>query len=157
VRWTFNHALAARRHQYQKTGQGLSYGESSAKLTQWKKEYPFLQNVSCVPLQQSLRHLQRAYVNFFEGRARYPTFKSRRARQSAEFTRSAFSWDQQNESLSLAKIGRLRVRWSRVIKELPSAVTITKDCAGRWFVTLTLEEFRARLPETTASVGIDWA
>jgi putative transposase len=155
VRWTYNHALAARRDQYRETGKGPSYGDTSALLTQWKIENPFLREVSCVPLQQSLRHLQRAYVNFFEGRARYPAFKSKRDKQSAEFTKSAFNWDQQNGNLSLAKIGRLRIRWSRVIKESPSTVTITKHMAGRYFVTLTTEESRATLPGNTASVGID--
>jgi putative transposase len=72
VRWTYNRALQYRLQSYQETGKALSYGDSSAVLTQWKAapEHAFLGEVSSVPLQQTLRHLQRAFVNFFEGRAR---------------------------------------------------------------------------------------
>jgi putative transposase len=58
-------------------------------LTEWKKteELDFLNKVSCVPLQQCLRHLQTAYTNFFDGRAKYPNFKKKRNGGSAEFTR----------------------------------------------------------------------
>ena len=64
-------------------------------LTAWKREpeLTFLAEVSSVPLQQSLRHLQGAFTNFFEKRAKYPTFKTkRRSRASAEYTRSAFRY-----------------------------------------------------------------
>ena len=40
--------------------------------------------------------------NFFEGRAKYPTFKKKHGRQSAEFTAFAFTWD--GNDLSLAKM-----------------------------------------------------
>src|SRR5215469_12784287 len=53
------------------------------------------------------------------------------------------------------EIAALDVHWSRVIKETPSSITITKDSAGRYFVTLTIEESRDTLPENTVSVGID--
>jgi putative transposase len=155
VRWAFNRTLEARRDIYRQSGKGFSYGKTSALLTTWKKEHPFLTKVSCVPLQQSLRQLQRAYANFFEHRTRYPRFRSKRGRQTAEFTRSAFSWDDRNQNLALAKIGRLRIHWSKVIQSPPSTVTITKDCAGRYFVTLTAEESCLPLPENTAQVGID--
>ena len=63
-------------------------------LTAWKKEeeLAFLNDVSSVPLQQGLRHLQAAFANFFAGRTQYPTFKKKRNGGSAEFTRSAFRW-----------------------------------------------------------------
>jgi putative transposase len=56
-------------------------------LTAWKKEesLQFLNEVSCVPLQQGLRHLQRAFVNFWEKRAKYPRFKKKRNGGSADF------------------------------------------------------------------------
>jgi len=71
----------------------LGYNETSAALTQWKKQedLSFLKDVSSVPLQQSLRHLQSAFSNFFEGRAKYPTFKKKRNGGSATFTKAAFT------------------------------------------------------------------
>ena len=55
-------------------------------------EFAFLNDVSCVPTQQVLRHQQTAFKNFFEGRAKYPTFKKKTHKQSAEFTKSAFKY-----------------------------------------------------------------
>src|SRR5215470_8643899 len=95
VRYTYNWALRLSIDTDQATGKGLSYKELSAQLTLLKhqEDTTFLHEVSCVPLEPRLRHLKRASVNFFEGRARYPTFKKRRGSQSAEYTRSAFTWE----------------------------------------------------------------
>jgi putative transposase len=56
----------------------------------------------------------------------------------------------------LAKIGRLHIHWSRSFESVPSTVTITKDCAGRYFAILCLDEFVKKLPKTGLSVGIDF-
>ncbi len=156
VRFVFNRALRLRSDSYAENKTSVSYGQTSATLTGWKKEpeCQWLNEVSCVPLQQCLRHLQSAYRNFFGKRAAYPRFKSRHGEQGAEFTRSAFRWDGSQRSLTLAKIGHLRIRWSRQFASTPSTVTITKDCAGRYFVTLCLDETVAALPGTGLCVGI---
>jgi putative transposase len=71
----------------------------------------FLNEVSCVPLQQALRHQHQAYSAFFARRARYPRFKTRRSRQSAHYTRSAFTM--RGGQLRLAKMAALvRFVWS---------------------------------------------
>ena len=70
VRYTYNWALQLSIDTYQQTGKGLSYKQLSTRLTTLKQqaETLFLNEVSCVPCQQALRHLKRAYVNFFEPR-----------------------------------------------------------------------------------------
>ncbi|WP_203997790.1 helix-turn-helix domain-containing protein [Virgisporangium aurantiacum] len=95
VRKVYNLALAARSEAWSVRRERLTYDATSAMLTGWKKseELAFLNEVSAVPLQQVLRHLQTAFTSFFAKRARYPRFKSRkRSRRSAEYTRSAFRW-----------------------------------------------------------------
>jgi putative transposase len=126
VRFVFNRALRLRSESYAESKTSVSYGQTSAELTGWKKEpeCEWLNEVSSVPLQQCLRRLQRAFRNFFEKRAAHPRFKSRRGVQSAEFTRSAFKWDGSQRSLTLAKIGHLRIRVSRQFASEPSTVTI---------------------------------
>lgn len=71
VRLVFNRALAWRSDAWKGDRRSVSYGDTSAALTQWKRdpELGFLREVSTVPLQQSLRHLQRAFTNFFAKRA----------------------------------------------------------------------------------------
>ena len=74
-------------------------------LTEWKKteDLAFLAEVSSVPLQQALRHLQGAFSNFWTKRAKYPTFKSKKkSRKSAEYTTSAFRY--RDGRLTLAKM-----------------------------------------------------
>jgi putative transposase len=75
---------------------GNALKDLSEALTHLKKQpdYSWLNEVSSVPLQQALRHLDKAFLNFFEGRAAYPTFKKKRHQQSATYTCNAFKWDE---------------------------------------------------------------
>src|SRR3979411_3376918 len=95
VRLVYNKAWEARTAAWYTEQRRVNYVQTSALLTVWKKteDLAFLNEVSSVPLQQRLRHLQTAFVAFWEKRARYPRFKSRKkSRASAEYTRSAFRW-----------------------------------------------------------------
>ncbi|TQJ85322.1 RNA-guided endonuclease TnpB family protein [Streptomyces sp. SLBN-31] len=159
VRKVYNLALAARRQAWARE-QRVSYHQTSAMLTAWKKseELAYLNEVSSVPLQQALRHLQTAFANFFGRRARYPRFKSRKkSRKSAEYTTSAFRF--KDGRLTLAKMAEpLDIVWSRPLPEgaSPSTVTVSNDAAGRWYVSLLCEDLSVRpLPPTHAAVGVD--
>ncbi|WAZ19041.1 transposase [Streptomyces cinnabarinus] len=159
VRLVYNKALEDRTRAWYGEQRRISYVQSSAALTQWKKseELAFLTAVSSVPLQQALRHLQAAFGNFFAKRAQYPRYKSRKkSRASAEYTRSAFTW--RGGRLTLAKMAApLDIRWSRPLPHgaEPTTVTVSRDPAGRWFVSLLCEDTLAPAPATTAAVGID--
>jgi putative transposase len=160
VRLVYNLGLQARRDAWQQRQETLGYPATSAMLTAWKKtpEFAFLNEVSCVPLQQALRHLDTGYRKFFAGECRYPRLKSRkRSRRSAEFTASAFTY--QAGELRLAKLmdTPLDVVWSRPLPEdvVPSTVTVSQDRAGRWFVSLKVSVPAAAVPAATATVGID--
>ncbi len=110
-----------------------------------------------MPLQQALRHLQTAFTGFFAGRARYPRFKSRKkSRASAEYTRSAFRW--QDGCLTLAKMSEpLAIVWSRPLPQgaVPSTVTVSRDAAGRWFVSILCTDTIALLEPVERAVGVD--
>ncbi|MFE4250084.1 RNA-guided endonuclease InsQ/TnpB family protein [Streptomyces sp. NPDC056910] len=159
VRKVYNLALAARTEAWARQ-ERVNYNQSSAMLTAWKKtgELAYLNEVSSVPLQQALRHLQVAFTNFFGKRARYPRFKSRKkSRKSAEYTTSAFRF--RDSRLTLAKMREpLEIRWSRPLPEgmSPSTVTVSQDAAGRWFVSLLCDDPGIKhLPSTDAAIGID--
>jgi putative transposase len=159
VRLVYNRALEARSTAWRDEQHRVSYEESSAMLTAWKRdpELAFLGEVSSVPLQQSLRHLQAAFIAFWDKRARYPRFKSRkRGKQSAEYTRSGFRW--QDGQLTLAKMGEpLHIVWSRPLPDgaEPSTVTVSRDPAGRWFCSILVETNVAPHPVTDTAVGVD--
>jgi putative transposase len=159
VRLVYNKALHTRTESWYERQERIDYKQTSALLTDWKKqeELDFLNEVSCVPLQQGLRNLQKAFTNFWAGRAKYPNFKKKRNGGSAEFTRSAFKW--KNGQLWLAKCSEfLPIRWSRILPENcePSTVTVRLDASGRWFVSLLVEDHTVKpLPEIKKAVGID--
>ncbi|MGK7895112.1 MAG: RNA-guided endonuclease InsQ/TnpB family protein [Xenococcus sp. (in: cyanobacteria)] len=159
VRLIYNRALAARTEAWYERQERISYIKTSSLLTGWKKldELNFLNEVSCVPLQQCLRNLQKAFANFWGKRAKYPRFKKKRNGGSAEFTKSAFKF--RDGKLWLAKCKEpLNIVWSRYLPEgcKPSTITIKLDPSGRWFVSLLIDDSTVELlPPTKNQVGID--
>ncbi len=132
-------------------------------ITQGKRtsNRQWLSEVSNIPLQQSLRDLNTAYQNFFKSGkgerkgkpVRPPRFKRKSARQSARFARHGFSI--KRDKVYLAKIGLLKVVWSRPLPAEPSSVTVIKDAAGRYFLSFVVEIIPDPLAPNQYSVGID--
>ncbi|MET8116923.1 RNA-guided endonuclease InsQ/TnpB family protein [Streptomyces prasinus] len=159
VRKVYNMALAARTEAWARQ-ERVNYNATSAMLTAWKRteELAYLNDVSSVPLQQTLRHLQNAFTHFFGKRSKYPRFKSRKkSRRSAEYTTSGFRF--REGKLTLAKMAEpLDLVWSRPLPEgaTPSMVTVSQDAAGRWFVSLLCEDPTVQpLPAADTAVGVD--
>ncbi len=158
ARFVYNWALRLRTDAYYQQQKRISYADTSSLLTELKQqpEYAWLGEVSSVPPQQALRHLDRAFRNFFEGRAHYPRFKSKHGEQAAEYTTSAFKWE--STQLTLAKMDTpLTIVWSRPLPDRckPTTVTVTKDTAGRYFVSILVEEDIEPLPNAHKHVGLD--
>lgn len=157
-RLVYNKALAARTEAWAARQENVSYSQTSSMLSGWKRteKLAFLKDVSSVALQQSLRHLQTAFSNFFNGTADYPRFKKKSHGGSATFVRTAFTWD--GHDLKLAKMNQpLNIHWSRPLPDRaqPSSVTVSLDTAGRWHVSILVEETVNPLPVTDAQIGID--
>ena len=158
ARFAYNHMLRLRTDAWFSRQERIGYHETSAALTQLKKdpEFAWLNEVSSVPVQQALRHLQTAFANFFAKRAKYPTFKRKDGPQSAEYTTSAFKWD--GKVLKLAKMNTpLDVRFSRTIPRAAkvTTVTVSKDAAGRYFVSMLCDDTVQPKAEVEGKVGID--
>ena len=158
ARFAYNYMLRLRTDAWMQRQERIGYHETSAALTTLKKqpEYAWLNEVSSVPVQQSLRHLQSAFINFFAKRARYPQYKRKDSPQSAEYTTSAFKWG--GKSLKLAKMNEpLAIRWSRTIPKAAkvTTVTVSKDFAGRYFVSLLCDDVVAKEPAVDDKIGID--
>ncbi|RQH51420.1 transposase [Okeania hirsuta] len=164
VRVVWNDSLASCQEKY-KLGENKPTNSKLQKLfiTQAKKtEYrEWLSEVSAIPLQQSLNDLNQAYQNFFKstqgkrkGRPiKPPKFKSKKSKQTARFTKGGFKVGQ--DKVYLAKIGKLKIVWSRELPAPPSSVTVIKDSAHRYFLSFVVEIQPEILPKTDNSVGID--
>jgi putative transposase len=159
VRLVYNKALHERTQAWYERQERVGYSETSSLLTQWKKEedLDFLNEVSCVPLQQGLRHLQTAFTNFFAGRTAYPNFKKKRNGGSAEFTKSAFKF--RDKEIYLAKCSEpLPIKWSRQIPKgcEPSTVTVSLHPSGRWHISIRFDDPTIKpLPVNENAIGID--
>jgi putative transposase len=158
ARFVWNLGLELRSKTYQETQQSLSYAQTTEALTQWKKESGkvFLNDVSSVVLQQSLRNLDAAFNNFFEKRAAYPRFKSRKDKQSVRYQTNAFTYKE--GKVTLAKQDEpLEISWSRLLPDDAKLIsaTVSKDQAERYFISILVATDIQPLPETNADVGID--
>jgi putative transposase len=132
-------------------------------LTEAKKtkEREWLGDVSSVPLQQSLKDLDLAFKHFFNScsgnrkgaKVNPPRFKRRKSAQSARFMSNAFQL--RNGKVYLAKIGDLKVVWSRPLPSNPTSVTVIKDAANRYFLSFVVEINPIQLPDNGVSVGVD--
>jgi putative transposase len=166
ARVVYNDALRARETA---RSEGLPFpktGDLSKQLITEAKNQPeraWLSEVSAVVLQQSLRDLDAAYRNFFDGlkgkrpRMGAPRYKSRKGtRQSVRFTANARWSITLGQKLRLPKIGDIKVKWSRSLPSTPSTVTVVKDSAGRYFASFVVDtDGSEMLPETTGAIGID--
>jgi putative transposase len=157
-RYVYNWALRQKTDAYYQRGERLSSHDLSLALTALKQQVPtsWLNEVASVPMQQALRHLDKAFLNFFEGRAEYPTFKKKHGDQSATYVGTAFQL--KGTILRLSKIEEpLQMVWSRPLPEgcKPSSVTVSKDTSDRYFVSVLVEEEIKPLDVTPKVIGLD--
>src|SRR5437660_1990807 len=161
VRVVWNRTPACR-HAWYHSGQARTdFTQANAYLTAMKasEDLEWLNEVSSVPLQQAIRHQQVAFSNFFAKRTRYPRYKSRTGRQSAEYTRSGFRY--RDGRLFLAKMSTpLAFAWSWPDVDAtsmdPTTVTVSRDPCGRWYVSFAVDVADpGQLPATGAVVGVD--
>jgi putative transposase len=158
-RFIWNWALQQRRAHYRQTGTTLPAKELSARLTALKAqpETAWLREMDSQLLQQVLADLERAFVNFFERRARYPRFKSRK-RDQARF-RIPQRVRVVGDRVQVPKIGYVRLRLSRPVEGQTKSATFKQDACGHWYVSLVAQtQMPLRLvppPEAAQSVGLD--
>ncbi|MDX3379070.1 transposase [Streptomyces sp. ME02-6991-2A] len=156
-RWTYNEGLALRDKAWREHRVSLGFAESCRALTGWRNAEGtrWLQEVSSTVLQQALRHLDTAFGRFFKGTTKHPRPKKKsRSRDSATYVRTGFRWLEDPERpgtglISLAKqSGPLRIRWSRPLPTgvRPVKLTVSRDRAGRFFVSVLVEERIEPLP-----------
>jgi len=100
-RFTYNYFLALRTCSWKEEKKSLHHHQCSSLLRELKIEHPWLMEVSSVSLQQSLRHLDRAFRGFFTKKAKYPKFKKKAYQQRASYMKNSFTY--KNREIQLAK------------------------------------------------------
>ncbi len=152
-------ALRQKRDHYHTTGKGLSENELSARLTALKGEpdTAWLKEMDSQLLQQVLADLKKAFTSFFEKRARFPRFKSRK-RDTARF-RIPQRVTLADGCLYVPNIGRVKIRQSQVVERTTKSATFKRDACGHWFVSLVAEREMPAValtaPAKARTVGVD--
>jgi len=153
-RFVFNKALEWQKDQYEKDQSNkFSYTRLASLLPAWKQELPWLKESPSQALQQVLKDLERAYMNFFAGRAEFPRFKKRGRRDSFRFPQG-FKLDQANSRIFLPKLGWLPYRNSREVLGLVKNVTVSHK-AGKWYVSIQTEREEKVPTPQGGEIGID--
>lgn len=161
VRVVWNDALALCKHSEKKLKSAELQNTVITKAKQ-TEDRNWLENVSCVPLQQSVIDLDTAFKNFFNSckgkrkgqKVRYPQFKKKTNSQSARFTLRGFSMKKKG-GVYLARIGVVNPVWSRKLPSEPSSVTVIKDCANRYFLSFVVDVQPVQGQAKNPSIGID--
>ncbi len=135
-------------------------GALDAAITQLSREpgYEFLKEGTRGVLTQTLIDQDKAFKNFFEGRAKFPRFKGRDDKQTVRYQldqRQVARTYSAGSLLKLPKLGALNVRWSRIPDGTPKMVTVSKDASGRYFVAFGCEELIRPMKPTGQTVGVD--
>ena len=164
ARVVYNDALRTR-EAAQAAGEEMSDTEVQRRVITLAKQEPeraWLGEVASVPLVQACQDARRAYRNWFDSlsgkrkgrKVGHPRFRSRKDhRQSIRLTRNGFALH--GDRLYVAKVGDLKVRWSRPLPSVPSSVTVIREADGRYYASFVAEVAAAPLPATESDVGLD--
>ncbi|MEJ2446224.1 MAG: transposase [Exilibacterium sp.] len=156
-RFAYNKALALQKERYEQGEKKLGYAGLCKRLTEWRHgtETPWLADAPTHPLQQALKDLERAYVNFFAKRAEFPRFRKKGQGDSFRYPDpKQIKLDQVNSRLFLPKLGWLRYRNSRDVLGEVKQVTVSSS-GGKWFVSIQTEREVAQPIPKGGAVGID--
>lgn len=158
-RFVWNWALRRWKDHYEATGKSIGLKQLSDELTALKRqpETAWLREADSQALQQALKDLHRAFVNFFEKRARYPRFKSRK-RDPLRF-RIPQRVKVESGKVYVPKVGWVRIRQSQPVTETTKSATFRRQADGHWYVSLVVEfeipDVLLPTPDPAKVVGID--
>ena len=155
VRYVYNRILKFKQKAYNIFELKLNYVKTSSILTKLKQRKSWLCEVDAVALQQYLRDLDTAYINFFNG-AGYPKFKSKRDKNSYR-TNMNIHLDQENKMIRIPKISWIKFKDKSKFSELTKIynITISKSSSGKYFASISAEVDIKALTKTKKSCGID--
>jgi len=153
-RFAWNYALNLTNETYKETGKGLSRFAIQKEITKLKKEYEWMKEPYSQCLQVVALNLSRAFINFFEGRGSFPTFKSKHRKQSISYPQNVSIVD---GGLKFPKMGIIHAKIHREIEGTMKTVTISQNGQGHYYASILTEDGK-EIPEKSAegkAIGID--
>ena len=162
VRLVYNHYLAERINAYDKKGTSLNYFDNANDLKLLKQELSFLKDVDSIALQQSLRHLDTAYKNFFrDKKVGFPKFKSKKNNHKSYSTVCVNNnISIESNHIKLPKVGKVKMIYHRPVPDdwNLKSVTVSQEPDGKYYVSV-LFEFVISIKEVPSdiTIGLDYS
>ena len=166
-RFIYNYYLDKKDKMYNENKINYNLDDMKKDLKELYKEYPFLNDVDKTLLRTTLEDLDKAYTNFFEGRASHPKFKKKNNHDSyrtnyikGEYkgkTYGNIKLDLKDKTIKLPKINKIKIRGYRNLKEFNKKIinaTISKD-ANKYYVSVLVEENIENKNLPNSIVGVD--
>jgi putative transposase len=156
VRWVWNQSLAVMSLTYKETGKGLSALDMKKQIPVWKVEFEWLKECYSQCLQQSVLNLSQAFINFFDGRAQYPTFKNRHGRQSLQYPQNVKVLSDKEIKFP-GLLGTVAAKVHRSVEGALRTVTVSRMPDGRYYASLLIDDGIAKLEQSSEgkAIGID--
>jgi putative transposase len=163
ARVVFNDAVRLREEARQRD-ERLSDTEVQRRVITLAKATPereWLGEVASVALVQACQDARRAYRNWFDSlagkrkgrKAGHPQFRRKHGSQAIRLTRNGFALH--GRKLYLAKVGDIKVKWSRELPSVPSSVTVIREADGRYYASFVVEREADPFPPCDRETGID--
>jgi len=155
VRYVYNYMLKFKQKAYSIFELKLRYIKIYNILTKLKQRKIWLYEADAAALQQCLKDLDAAYINFFNG-AGYLNFKSKRGKNSYR-TVGYLQLDQDNKMIRIPKVGWIKFKDKINFSDLTKInnITISKTPSGKYFASISAEVDIKALAKTKKSCGVD--
>jgi putative transposase len=160
-RWLYNYLLEQRNIAYETEGTSPSLYTQQASIPALKQQRESLRSVHSQVLQNVAVRLDLAMQAFFRrlkagDSPGYPRFQGRDRYDSLTFPQVGSGCKLEGATLSLSKIGQIKVLLHRPIEGAIKTCTIKRDSIGKWWAIFSCElETPDPLPVSEESVGID--
>jgi len=155
IRWVYNHFLYEHNEQYKNKEKTDNFYQQEKKLVELKKqeEYQWLNEVNAQSLLCSLKDLNNGFAGFFNQKKGYPTFKSRKDKNTFEVPQR---FKIENGKIFIPKFREgIKVKMDRKVKGEIKHMTIIKTKTEKYYVSITTIQEKKELPKTGKSVGLD--
>src|SRR5690606_27447539 len=160
VRYLYNHFLTQRTTAYKESNETQNYYDNAVEIPKLKKELPWLKEVGSQALQYAVKQLQNGYDNFFrkckqkvKGKKGFPRYKSKHGKQSFKVMQNVRLVE---GKLVIPKfIDGISLIQHRELEGKIKFATVSKNKAGQYFVSITVEKEIAHLPKTNKKTGFD--
>ena len=155
-RFVYNHFLKLKSYLYQEFNIKITYKNTSKMLTELKRQKQWLRVPDKWALQNALKDLDSAYINFFRGQSKYPKFKRKDDKNSYR-TSSNIRVD--SSFITIPKVGLLRYKDKYNLEDKNIlkiySITISKDTVGHYYASIHTEVYIPCFERTNQNVGID--